>query len=214
VTRAAWLVMLAAGCGTDGSTGALSDVQRQRLTVIRDTAADVGMTNGALLGGIAVSETHLAHCWSEATYACMGPATPACDGGPIIAGSADGPCAAMAGGLGMFQFDAGTWSETLAAYGDAILTVEGSAAAAVQLVVAAIQRDVPDATTNEAATAWLDAVPLVAGEARTEQWAQIMACRYNGCCADSDLCRQRAAGYRDNAIDLVDELGPGFWATP
>ena len=34
-------------------------------------------------------------------------------GGPIIAGGADGPCADMQGGLGMFQFDAGTYQQTV-----------------------------------------------------------------------------------------------------
>lgn len=81
--------------------------QRERLALIRDTAAGMGITNAALIAGIAVSETNLAHCWSEATYACQGPDSPSC-GGPVIAGSADGPCAAMQGGLGLFQLDAGT----------------------------------------------------------------------------------------------------------
>ncbi|HEX4421302.1 MAG TPA: hypothetical protein VH165_25480 [Kofleriaceae bacterium] len=210
------LVASAGACASDPApapSGGLTAARRHdRLVLIRDTAAQMGLGNAALLGGIAVSETNLAHCWSEATYACMGPTSPSCDG-PIIAGSADGPCAAMQGGLGMFQFDAGTWSETLATYGDAILTETGNTAQAVSFVVDQITRDVPGVTGWLAAVGWLNQVPLVTGEAMTEQWAQIMACRYNGCCATSALCTQRADGYRDHAIALVGELGATFWQT-
>src|SRR4249920_1385256 len=121
------LAVVAVGC-TGPSTGTAHQgltaaVKAERYTLIRDTAAQMGVTNGALLAGIAISETNLAHCQSEATYACQGPASPSCGGGPIIAGSADGPCAAMQGGLGMFQFDAGTYADTVNTYGPDILTI-------------------------------------------------------------------------------------------
>src|SRR6478609_5725095 len=103
--------------------GLTAAVKTERYTLIRDTAAQMGVTNGALLAGIAISETGLAHCQSEATYACQGPASPSCNGGPIIAGAADGPCSAMQGGLGMFQFDAGTYTDTINTYGQSILTI-------------------------------------------------------------------------------------------
>jgi hypothetical protein len=202
----------AADLGTPPSGGLSATVRRDRLALIRDTSAQMGLYNAALLGGVAVSETHLAHCWSEATYACKGPDSPSC-GGPIIAGSADGPCAAMQGGLGMFQFDAGTWADTVAAYGDAILTVEGNTAQAVSFVVDKVTLDVPDVTGWLSAVDWMNRVPLVAGDPVTEQWAQLMACRYNGCCAATSLCAQRAAGYREHALALVDELGAAFWRT-
>jgi len=110
----AFLVVLSA-CGVASEPGApgISAAKRARLVVIRDTSAERGLSNAALLAGIAESETHVAHCWSDATYACPGPDSPSCNG-PIIAGSADGPCSAMQGGLGMFQLDAGTCSGSLA----------------------------------------------------------------------------------------------------
>jgi len=188
--------------------------RRSRLAMIRDVAAAQGVHNGALIGGIAESETHLAHCWSEATYACMGPASPSCDGGPIIAGAADGPCSAMQGGLGMFQFDAGTWDDTLATYGATILTIEGNTAQAVSFVIDKVMLDVPEATTRSAAIAWINAVPVVAGDPTLAQWAQLLACRYNGCCAATALCGERANGYRDHALALVAEQGAAFWAGP
>src|SRR5688500_15583117 len=82
-----------------GPVALTADERRARATLIRDAAAAVGMTNGVLLAGIAQVETTFAHCWSEATWACQGPPSSSCGGGPVIAGSADGPCSAEQGGL-------------------------------------------------------------------------------------------------------------------
>src|SRR5678815_3809570 len=63
---------------------ALTSAQRKaRAEIIRDTAAGLGMTNAALLAGIGEIETNFAHCWSEATWACQGPASSSCGGGPV-----------------------------------------------------------------------------------------------------------------------------------
>jgi len=211
----AWLVCLTACVSppdeTVTSQPLSAAVRQQRATLIRDSAAEMGLHNAALLGGIAISETGLAHCWEEAQFACMGPASPSCDGGPIIAGAADGPCSAMQGGLGMFQFDAGTYDQTIATYTDAILTVEGNTAQAVAFVVDKVELDVAGIDDWMSAVAWLDSIPLVAGEPLTEEWSHLIACRYNGCCSTSATCESRANGYRDNAISIHDEFGAGFW---
>src|SRR5262245_49118111 len=178
----------------------------ERYALIRDTAAEMGVTNAALLAGIATSETNLAHCQSEATYACQGPASPSCGGGPIIAGAADGPCVDMQGGLGMFQFDAGTYAQTVAAYGESILTIEGNTAQAVDFVVERAQQSVTGIDDWLGAVGWMNGVPMKAGEARMEEWASFIVCRYNGCCTTSSTCQTRAAGYRDNAIKAFDEM--------
>ena len=189
-------------------------VRHERYGLIRDSAAEMGMYNAALLAGIATSETALAHCQSEATYACMGPASSSCGGGPIIAGSADGPCSAMQGGLGMFQFDAGTYAETLALYGDSILTIEGNTAQAVNYVSERVQSYISGVDGWLPAMLWLDDIPMVAGDPKMEAWASFIVCRYNGCCtAGSATCQTRAAGYRDNAIKSYDEMGADFWRT-
>jgi hypothetical protein len=211
-TGGAAVVAALVACSTGDSSGLSPQVRRERLALIRDSAAQMGLFHGALLGGIAESETHLAHCWAEATYACRGPDAPAC-GGPIIAGSADGPCASKQGGLGMFQFDAGTWADTLARYGDAILTVDGNTAQAVSFVVDKVEQDVAGVAGWLAAVDWMNRVPLVVGDPVTEQWARLLACRYNGCCAASDRCTARANGYRDHAIALSREPGAAFWRT-
>ncbi len=188
-------------------------VKHERYALIRDSAAEMGVYNAALMAGIAISETNLAHCQSEATYACQGPASPSCSGGPIIAGSADGPCANMQGGLGMFQFDAGTYDQTVATYGPSILTIEGNTAQAVNFVVDRLEQNVAGIDDWLGAVGWMNGVPMHAGEPRTEEWASFLACRYNGCCSASTLCQSRAAGYRDNAIMAFEEMGADFWRT-
>jgi hypothetical protein len=211
----AWLVLLA-GCGLATTTveqELSTEVTTQRYTLIRDSAAEMGMYNGALLAGIAISETNLAHCQSEATYACQGPASPSCNGGPIIAGAADGPCSLQQGGLGMFQFDAGTYDQTVAAYGPSILTVEGNTAQAVSFVVDKVELDIPNIDDWLGATGWMNGVPLDASDAVMNQWAKLLACRYNGCCTASATCISRGNGYRDNAITAFQAMGADFWKT-
>jgi hypothetical protein len=189
-------------------------VRHERYALIRDSAAEMGLYNAALMAGIATSETALAHCQSEATYACMGPASPSCGGGPIIAGSADGPCSAMQGGLGMFQFDAGTYAETLATYGDSILTIEGNTAQAVSFVVDRAEQDISGVDDWLTAVGWMNTIAIAASTATMMEWASFIVCRYNGCCTpSSSTCQTRAAGYRDNAIKAFEEMGAGFWST-
>jgi hypothetical protein len=98
-------------------------------------------------------------------------------------------------------------------YGDAILTTSGNTAQAVSFVVDKVMLDVLGVTGWLQAVDWINRVPLVAGDPVTEQWAHLLACRYNGCCAASARCDERAAGYRDHAIELQGELGAAFWRT-
>jgi len=188
-------------------------VKRERSELIRDSAAEMGLHNAALLGGIAISETNFAHCWSEATFACQGPASASCDGGPVIAGGADGPCGAQQGGLGMFQFDSGTYTQTLATYGDSILTVEGNTAQAVAFVVERAIQDIDGVTDWTSAIDWMNSIPMKSSEPKARAWGTFVACRYNGCCSSSSLCVDRANKYRDNAIALYNEMSAEFWAT-
>jgi uncharacterized protein (TIGR03382 family) len=191
-----------------------ADVRRERYGLIRDSAAEMGLYNAALMAGIATSETALAHCQSEATYACQGPASPSCGGGPIIAGAADGPCSDMEGGLGMFQFDAGTYAQTLALYGDSILTIEGNTAQAVSFVVERARANVTGIDDWLDAVDWMNDVPMTAGDPKMQAWASFIVCRYNGCCTLTNAtCQSRADGYRDNAIKAFDEMGASFWDT-
>ncbi len=218
VLRAAVALGLLAGACAEPTAESTTEselsaaVRRERATLIRDSAAEMGMFNAALLGGIAISETGLAHCFSEVSFGCPGPDSPSC-GGPIIAGGADGPCSDMQGGLGMFQFDSGTYAQTVATYGPTILTVEGNTAQAVNFVATRLDQDMASVSSWGTAMSYMNSVPLVAGDPKTEEWAKFLACRYNGCCSTSATCTSRAKGYRDNAIAIYAEFGGDFWRT-
>ena len=187
--------------------------KQERYTLIRDSAYQMGHYNAALLAGIAISETGLAHCYSEAPgFSCPGPNSPSCSDMPVIAGGADGPCSAQQGGLGMFQFDAGTYTDTINTYGPQILTVEGNTAQAVWFVEDKVDQDITQGAGWLAAMAWMNAVPLDAADPVMNRWAQLLACRYNGCCdTTSATCQSRANGYRDNALTAVNDMGAAFW---
>ncbi|GAB4206731.1 MAG: hypothetical protein OHK0013_23690 [Sandaracinaceae bacterium] len=206
------------GCAQEGRPLAVAEAdltmeeRRVRLTQIRDAAAAAGLTNGVLLAGIAQSETGLAHCWSEATWACQGPASDDCGGGPVIAGAGDGPCADMQGGLGMFQFDAGTYDMTLAREGTRILSIAGNVEAAIDFTTAMVVRSVyiDGVDTREQAIEWMNGV--VVGGDRHMQWIQTVTHYYNGCvpgrCSVYD---SRYASYSNSLHRVYDEMGPEFW---
>lgn len=186
----------------------LTSAQRKaRAEIIRDTAAAVGMTNAALLAGIGEVETNFAHCWSEATWACQGPASSSCGGGPVIAGSADGPCSQQQGGLGMFQFDSGTYSQTINTYGPNIVTMQGNVDAVVPFLVTRAIESV-DGVNNEAeALAWMNSINIQDGDPQYEAWLYFVSWRYNGCKG----CTTQQNKYRAGTNKLRDEFGPDFW---
>ena len=187
--------------------------RRARLTQIRDAAAANGLTNGVILAGIAQAETGLAHCWSEATWACMGPNSSDCGGGPVIAGAGDGPCSLMQGGLGMFQFDGGTFDQTLAREGDRILLIAGNVQAAIDFTVAMVIRSryIAGVDTREQALAWMNSV-RVRGANETE-WIQTVTHYYNGCVPGScSVYDSRIASYTAALHRVYDEMGADFWS--
>jgi len=159
----------------------LTSAQRRvRAGHIRDAAMANGITQGYLLAGIADSETSMSQCWSELTWSCQGPHSSEC-GGPVVAGSGDGPCSAQQGGLGMFQFDAGTYSQTLAREGTRVLTVAGNTAAAVDFVASMVMRSthISGVSTRAEAIAWMNGVRV--GNGRWNAWITTVTHYYNGC---------------------------------
>ncbi|MBP6834991.1 MAG: hypothetical protein KA978_29675 [Deltaproteobacteria bacterium] len=187
-----------------GLTGA---ARRPRLQRIRDVAAAAGLTNGVLLAGIAQVETGLSHCWSEATWACRGPNSTSCGGGPVIAGASDGPCSAQQGGLGMFQFDGGNFTQTLARDGRDILTLDGNIRHAVDFVVNIVNQEVDGVDNRAEALAWMNGMTVARTDARFTRWVAILACRYNGACGSAS----QAARYRDATLSVQSEVGAAFW---
>jgi hypothetical protein len=181
------------------------------LEKIKAVVGEQGMPGAALIiAGIGAHETGLVQCWKDARYHCQGPYSAAC-GGPVLAGSGDGACGKKQGGLGIFQFDAGTHDRTLATYGQDILTEEGNARAGVKLIIEKLKicplgpRTRTDAETIE----WLDGVRVDTPE--YESYLDAMARCYNG--AGERTCRfkQVRASY-DAAIRFLLEDGKAaFW---
>ncbi len=213
-------VLVLAGCSNDEGRqlgvieARLTAAERAaRLTQIRDAAASAGLRNGVLLAGIAQAETGLAHCWSEAMWACEGPASADCGGGGVIAGAADGPCSSRAGGLGMFQFDAGDYDQTLAREGTRILSVAGNVEAAIDFVVAMVIRSVyvPGVDTREQALAWMETV--VVGGTNSTEWIQTVTHYYNGCTPTGcSVYDDRIRSYTNALTTVHDEMGADFWS--
>lgn len=185
--------------------------RRVRAGQIRDAAAANGITQGWLLAGIADAETQMSHCWSELTWACMGPNSADCGGGPVVAGAGDGPCSLRQGGLGMFQFDAGTFDDTIAREGDRVLSIAGNVAAAVDFVVAMVIRSsyVPGVDNDAQAIAWINGVRI--GNDRWDAWVRTVVRYYNGCRETSSCWTQRYGHYRDNTVNVFNEMGADFW---
>jgi hypothetical protein len=166
----------------DRNASALTRAQRRtRAAAIRDASAAVGLRSGFLLAGIADAETQMSHCWSELTWACRGPSSVDCAGGPTVAGAGDGPCSLREGGIGMFQFDAGTFDDTLRREGNRILTVAGNTQAAVDFVVRMVIDSVYiSGVSNRAeAIAWMNGVRV--DNDRFRPWIQTVTHYYNGC---------------------------------
>jgi uncharacterized protein (TIGR03382 family) len=186
--------------------------RRDRAGMIRDAAAARGMTEGWLLAGIADAETTMAHCWSELTWACQGPTHSDC-GGPIVAGAGDGPCSIRQGGLGMFQFDAGTYDQTIAREGARVLSISGNTDAAVDFVIAMVIRSTFISGVDNASQAldWMNGVRPDNG--RMDQWAQTVTRYYNGCSPTSSCWSSRLPRYRNHATNIHGEMGADFWAT-
>ena len=210
----------AAGSGeSDGEDGGetrasnLTAAQRHdRAEHLRDVSASRGLTKGWLIAGIANAETQMSHCWSELTWACKGPASADCGGGPVVAGAGDGPCSAKQGGLGMFQFDAGTFSQTLAAYGSGVLTVDGNIDSAIDYAIAMVVKSkyVPSVTTEAQAIAWMNGVTI--GSATYASWIKTVTHYYNGCVPGScSVYTQRYDHYDDSTRAVHDEMGKDFW---
>ncbi|MBZ0115566.1 MAG: hypothetical protein K8H88_01130, partial [Sandaracinaceae bacterium] len=96
--------------------------------------------------------------------------------------------------------------------GDRILTVAGSAAAAVDFAVHMVQRSrfTPVLATREAALAWMNALRL--DGPGYHEWIQTVTGYYNGCLPDvCGVYEARSARYDEAHRVVLDELGEAFF---
>jgi len=182
-----------------------------RCEQIRDVAAENGISAGFLFAGIANAETSLSHCWSELTWACEGPESVDC-GGPVVAGAGDGPCSLQQGGLGMFQFDGGTFEQTIERDGDGVLLLDGNVTRAVDFVVNMVigSQYVEGVETAADAKAWMNQVTV--DGPLWDAWIKTVTHYYNGCTPGGcSVYAQRYQHYSDNGSDVFYEQEAGFW---
>lgn len=196
----------------ESRTSNLSTAQkRDRARVIARVAASEGLENPILLAGIAEAETNFAHCWSEATWACKGPHSSFC-GGPVIAGGSDGACSRRQGGLGMFQFDAGTYDDTLQREGREVLSLEGNIRRAVAFVSDMVRDSdfIGGVSSRSEAMDWMNGVEV--GGHRYRTWLKTVTAYYNGCFPNRCGIYHERFHHYDNAHKRIESsLGATFW---
>lgn len=185
-----------------------------RYKKIKAGAAAKGIpSRGYLLAGVAYHESAgLSQCQSELTWACKGPASSDCNGGPIMAGAGDGPCSAKQGGLGIFQFDAGTYSQTIAAYGNDVLTIEGATKDAVGFIVNMVRKSVytTNAETDAKALAWINKFDP-SNKTLRDQWIKTVLRYYNGCQPTWSCWNERYPQYNQGLSTVIADTGLAWW---
>jgi murein DD-endopeptidase MepM/ murein hydrolase activator NlpD len=184
--------------------------RRARATIIRDTARARGITDGALMIALlAEEETYLSHCASEFP-ACPGPNSSDCGGRAVISGGGDGPCSINQGGLGMFQIDDGTESDTVRVHGDRVLTLVGNTEVAIDRVLDKLVRShyVGISTRAEAVT-FLNALRI--DDANWDPYIRTLVRYWNGCPESAACWSNRYPKYNAAGRTLLREMGREFW---
>ena len=80
----------------------------------------------------------------------------------------------------MFQFDSGTFSQTLATYGAGIVTMQGNVNAVIPFLVTRAVQSVSGVHTAAEALAWMNSITIKDGDPQYERWLYFVAWRYNG----------------------------------
>lgn len=189
--------------------------KQPRYSAIKAAARARGMRNAYLLAGIANARTGLAQCWSEATWTCQGPASADCSNGPVIADPTAGSCGAQQGGLGMFQFDSGTYAQTVAHYGNDVLTIDGQVGHAIDdlLAVLTLSAYTANTDTDQKASAWLNSFDPSDATLR-DQWISTVVRYVDGCQPGAACWTARYQAYQTAYTAALGEPGgTAFWAT-
>lgn len=184
------------------------------LTDIREVAVGRGITKGWLLAGIAKVETELAHCRPRNLY-CAGPVSRECGGGPILAGGSDGTC--RQGGLGLFQLDEGTQTQTVNAYknqGIDILGVKGNVRGGIEHLLGKMELDgcLSGIANDAQAITWLNSVEL--GSASYDEYTGMLAHCYNGWDVGQPGWKKQKAKYDEGIRDVLEMHPQAWWKTP
>ncbi len=182
--------------------------------------------NPILFAGIAGAETGLSHCFSEYDWGgCPGQFTsPDCGGGVILAGGADGTC--EQGGLGMFQFDEGTQTQTRNHWANVgkwpigapvkrdVVSLQGNIQASIDFILykAWISDRTPYFPSQQAMYDWINGIRPIDGDPDFELWLGFLAYNYNGWGWGGSGWANAKNKYRNNTLALYGDLGGwDFW---
>jgi hypothetical protein len=190
-------------------------------------ASHPSIHNPVLFAGIAYTETQMAHCYSEyynqvSTLVCPGPYSSDC-GGSVIAGYWDGACSAQAGGLGMWQFDEGNYTQTQNKWNTTgywngqprnILSVSGSISAAIDFILfkAWYSGYTPSFASPQAMYDWINSIRPVNGNTEYERWLGFLANSYNGQVWGSSGWTSTKEQYRSGTSYVFGAMGGNaYW---
>jgi len=200
----------------------LALLQSRSSTIKSVHAGHPNIHNPLLFAGIAYTETQMAHCYSEyssqvSSYVCPGPYSSDC-GGPVTAGYWDGACSLQAGGLGMWQFDEGNYTQTLNKWNSTgywnnrphnVLSVSDSSSAAIDFILfkAWYSSYTPYFSSYQAMYDWINGIRPVNGNSSYETWLGFLANSYNGQPWGSTGWYNTKEKYRSSTSYLYSTLG-------
>jgi hypothetical protein len=113
----------------------------------------------------------------------------------------------------MFQFDAGTYTDTLNKYGQDVLTIAGQTSDAIDYATWMVKISVytTDAETDAKARAWINRFDPNNAALR-DQWIKTVVRYYNGCQPSWSCWGPRYQTYSEGYQLAIDEPGGlGFW---
>jgi hypothetical protein len=111
----------------------------------------------------------------------------------------------------MFQFDGGTFGQTIERDGDGVLLLDGNVTRAVDFVVnMVINSQYVDADSAEEAKAWMNQVTV--DGPHWDAWVTTVTHYYNGCTPSGcSVFDTRWQHYNDHGFDVFYEQGADFW---
>jgi len=198
-----------------------------RANAIKAVHADDPLVNNPVIfAGIASAETGMAHCYDEYTgVKCMGYySSSACGGGRILAGGHDGTC--DQGGLGMFQFDNGSQSQTRNHWlytgmwptGNRrkhdVADLGGNIRASIDFVLfkAWYSSYTPYFPSQQSMYDWVNSIRPIPGDPDFEHWLGFLAYNYNGQPLYSQGWYNVKTKYRNATVSIYNNLGGfDFW---
>ena len=186
--------------------------RRARAARIRDAARARGIDDGALMiAMLAEEETFMSQCLFEyGIPACSGPTSADCGGRAVLSGGGDGPCARDQGGLGMFQIDDGTESQTVAVHGPRVLSIDGNIEVGIDRVLQKIVDSRYLSVSDTAgAIAFLNGLRI--DDANWDAYVRTLVRYWNGCREGSRCWPSRYPKYDHAARTLLSEMGRDFW---